>query len=848
MAGKKKRIYIVSFLMLVVVAVVVILYINNLGLNPSAAPAFVPVSEKTSGLKVTTSKLSATTNAQLPGMEALMENDKLLFFMNRETAEFAILDKQKGQIWHSNPQDRDQDKIAAAQIKGKLAAQLSLVYLMPNGHTKDYDSYNDSVTYKQFEVQQTEDSVVVTFHFGNPEKGVEALPEKISKERFEEKLLNKLEGDEKNKVKSRYKLIASLNVYERRDIPKSALKQLIKLFEKAGYTEEDLAVDNKENSVASSGSGNAKFTVSLKYTLDGGSLVALVDTAKLEESAPYKIQSINILENFGAAGPEAKGYMLLPDGSGSLVYLNNGRNLAQPIQVPVYGEDQAIAKPLKQTSYEITRLPVFGIKNGDRALFSIIEEGDGLAKISADISGRQNDYNQISSSFTILPSDSVKLSNEEEMIKTPKLRYMGPLQVRYSFLYDDKANYSGMAELYRNYLVNRYGLKKLPKGGDAPFYLELTGSVTKQKNFIGVPYDSLIPLSDFEGANKLLDELSKDKVNNIQLNYKGWFNDGLRHDIPTKVSLDGVLGSKDEWLALADRLSKNGGQLYPDVAFQRVYGGRFNASKDSVQQLSRKNTAVYRYDPAMYVKDYERFSYYALSPSVLGTVVEDFLDRYSKYNPGAVSLRDLAEDISSDFRNGREVTREESKRIIQDQFKQIHDKAANVMVSGGNEYALPYAKHVLNAPQISNEFQLSNESVPFYEMVLHGYVEYAGKPFNIQDDQNMRRNVLKSVETGSNVYYSWVISNAELLKNTKFDDLYSNYYEYWYKDAVAAYREVNGVLSQVKGQAISSHQKLADGVYRTTFENGKSVYVNYGSEPATVDGVTIEAENYKVEG
>jgi len=848
MTRNKKRKFIVSFLMLVAAVVVVMLFINNLGLSPSAAPAFVPVSDKMSGLKVTTGNLSTTTDARLPGMQALMENEKLLFFMNRDTAEFAILDKRNGQIWHSNPQDRDQDKIAAAQIKGKLASQLSLVYLLPNGNTKDYDSFNDSVVYKQFEVQQTEDSVVVTFHFGNPEKGVEVLPEKISKERFEEKLLTKLEGDEKSKVKSRYKLVDSLNLYERREIPKSALKQLIQLFEKAGYTEEDLAIDNKENGVAGSGSGNAKFTMSLKYTLDGDSLVASVDTTKLEENAPYRIQTISMLENFGAAGPRDEGYMLLPDGSGSLVYLNNGRKLAQPIQVPLYGEDQAIAKQLKQTSYETSRLPVFGIKNGDRAMFSIIEEGDALAKISADISGRQNEYNQINGLFTIVPSDSVKLSNEEQMIKSPKQRYMGPLQVRYSFLYGDKANYSGMAELYRSYLASRYGMKKIAQEGDTPFYLELTGSVTKQKNFVGVPYEALIPLSDFEGTNKLLDELNKDKINNIQLNYKGWFNDGLRHDIPTGVSLDGVLGSKNDWLALTERLSKNGGQLYPDVAFQRVYGGRFNPSKDSVQQLSRKNTAIYRYDPAMYVKDYERFSHYALSPNVLGTVVEDFLDSYAKYNPGAVSLRDLAEDLSSDFRNGEEVTREDAKRIVRDQFKRIQEQANHVMVSGGNEYALPYAKHVLGAPQISNEFQLANESIPFYEMVLHGYVEYAGKPFNLQDDQGLRRNVLKSLETGSNVYYSWVISGAELLKNTKFDDLYSNQYTYWYKDAIEAYREVNGVLKQVKGQTISSHQKLAEGVYRTTFENGKTIYVNYSKESATVDGITIEAENYKVEG
>jgi hypothetical protein len=56
------------------------------------------------------------------------------------------------------------------------------------------------------------------------------------------------------------------------------------------------------------------------------------------------------------------------------------------------------------------------------------------------------------------------------------------------------------------------------------------------------------------------------------------------------------------------------------------------------------------------------------------------------------------------------------------------------------------------------------------------------------------------------------------------------------------------VLKQVKGQTILSHQKLAEGVYKTTFENGKSILVNYGPAPANVDGTAVEAGNYKVVG
>ena len=48
----------------------------------------------------------------------------------------------------------------------------------------------------------------------------------------------------------------------------------------------------------------------------------------------------------------------------------------------------------------------------------------------------------------------------------------------------------------------------------------------------------------------------------------------------------------------------------------------------------------------------------------------------------------------------------------------------------------------------------------------------------------------------------------------------------------------------IAGQAIVSHTKISDTVYRTVFENGAMVYVNYGESDASVDGKTIKAGDY----
>lgn len=465
------------------------------------------------------------------------------------------------------------------------------------------------------------------------------------------------------------------------------------------------------------------------------------------------------------------------------------------------------------------------------------------------MSGRKHSFNLVSSQFTILPSDKVQLNSQDEMIKTPKMKYHGKLQIRYALLDGKEANYSAMAVYYRNYLVNKYGLKKLEgAGSDTPLYVELAGAIPKQKNIAGFPYEAMVPLSSIAKTNLLLDRLDDVGIRNVHLNYKGWFNGGIRHQFPTKVKIDTVLGSKREWTDLGKRLLRSGGALYPDAAFLEAYGGEFHPSSDAIQQISRKYAKKFPFNPATYERQSNAYSYYLLSVNRLNAAVDKFLAAYEEFNPGSISLRDLGDQLHSDFRQREELTRQDAERIVAKQVGRIAGKSPNMMFNGGNAYVLPYASHVLNVPLESNWFQLADESIPFYQMVFHGYFEYAGNPYNMAYDQNLRTQVLKSLETGSNVYYSWILEHPSVLNKTQYNDLYANYYEQWFDEAVQAYDEVNAVLKRVRGQMIVSHEKLAEGVYRTIYENGVAVTVNYGERQASVNGLTIEPEHYVVEG
>ena len=53
------------------------------------------------------------------------------------------------------------------------------------------------------------------------------------------------------------------------------------------------------------------------------------------------------------------------------------------------------------------------------------------------------------------------------------------------------------------------------------------------------------------------------------------------------------------------------------------------------------------------------------------------------------------------------------------------------MVSGGNSYSLPYADDIINAPDTQSDFYIIDAQVPFYQMIIHGYINYTGASLNL---------------------------------------------------------------------------------------------------------------------
>ncbi|WP_313999566.1 DUF5696 domain-containing protein [uncultured Paenibacillus sp.] len=794
----------------------------------------------------------------VPGMKLVAQTDDLALYYHAETTEVAVEDKRSGKIWRSSPAERDSDAKASPFEKESMASPANISFRDAVGNLETYTSFGQSISKKQFTAESIESGIRVTYTLGDQSLGIEALPRLISKKRLEEKVLSRLDEATARYVGLRYyPLSTNKEVLERMDAQLSrqlVLNKMLAAFEKAGYTREDLAFDNEENGIAGgAASDRPNFTVPLEYRLDGDSLLVSVPVAQIKESEAYRIRSIELLGYFGAAGLEEKGYMFVPDGTGSLIYLNNGKVKNELYAQRLYGDDYNDNSGRRGQVAQSARMPVFGLKSGDDAWFAVIEQGDGIAGINADISGKQNSYNHVYSSFAVRGEDSLELykGNQVESIQLlSEQRYEGDIKVRYSFLSGEDADYSGMAKLYRNRLVEQGVLKPLRDSASIPFYVDMLGAIEKRRTFLGIPYDALVSMTSFEQAGQIAEQLQSDGITNIQMRFMGWFNKGLNHKLPVNMKVDGVLGGKPELKALEDKLAEIGGRLYPDVAFQQVYQNdrNFTPSSDAARFLTKEEAARTPFNPAFNAMDFDLGIYYLLSPAKLPYYVDQFIDRYASYGTDAVAIRDLGELVYSDYRVNRVIFRETAKNIITGQLGKIKEKFPNTLLTGGNAYALPYAEQVVNVPTSTSKFNIADEEVPFYQMVLHGFVDYAGSPINLDDEQDMKRQMLRSLELGAAPHFLWSYEPSSKLKYTRFDTMYSTDYAAWYDDAVAMYKEVNAVLSGLRTKAIERRVRYADGVVEVRYEDGTSVLVNYTDQPVAINGTRIDAQDYAVGG
>lgn len=229
---------------------------------------------------------------------------------------------------------------------------------------------------------------------------------------------------------------------------------------------------------------------------------------------------------------------------------------------------------------------------------------------------------------------------------------------------------------------------------------------------------------------------------------------------------------------------------------------------------------------------------YVVSPNRLNGIVEEFLGRYAKLNNAYLSVSTLGSDLNSDFNEKAPVSRSEAQEAVTEAIRRLSG-AGSLLTETGNAYALPYVDHVLNLPYDNSHFRVASTTVPFVQMVLHGYVEYGGEPMNLSE--NYTENLLKTIEVGGGLYYILNAAPSSVVKDTVLSSWYSTQDTVWMDSIREQYAAANTAYKQTAGACITRHTWLTADVAETLYDNGAAVCVNYGETAYTWRGKTVDA-------
>ncbi|MGN1415467.1 MAG: DUF5696 domain-containing protein [Oscillospiraceae bacterium] len=622
----------------------------------------------------------------------------------------------------------------------------------------------------------------------------------------------------------------------------------------------DVTVENVQNGIKITYKfTECGITVPVTITLESDHLKLYCNTSEIVEEHPStssgKLTStLSFMTSFGAADRDTEGYFVIPDGSGALINFNNNKTGYKVYTGPVYGSDITPVKTTKSYVSENVYLNMFGIVEGDSGLVVVADKGDTAASINAYVAGEINtDYNGCYFSFETRTSDEYLMGGGESnplkvfekhgiLVPEIELRY-------YPVSSDDGSDidYIDIADTYRDYLTGSCGVKTSSKVDENPLYVNFYGATIKKKSILGIPVNVKEKVTGFDDALDILEELGGYGVDGMVVSYKDWTGTDIGEKITDKASPAGTLGGSSKFNKLMDYAESNNIAIYPDVENMTF--------KSSLKYMTITNTSIrvsnaysrqIVYDLAHGVENKYYKSMSLFSPASYDKAYTNLINSYQKKKISNISLGSLANTIYGDY-GKKAVSREMSKGIIEDIYSNAQQNVGSVMADGGNKYVLPYVDTVSNIPISSSKYDIFDQEIPFYQIVLHGLIPCSTTAINSEPD--IADAVLTAISCGSNLTFDLIGTEASELKDTRYDRYFYAYYGNWTEDAAGAYRLQNDILSDVADQKIVEYNISADGnEIETVYEDNTTTVVNFENDTVKLNGTTYKLSDYFSEG
>lgn len=593
---------------------------------------------------------------------------------------------------------------------------------------------------------------------------------------------------------------------------------------------------------------NLGITFSVIVELNGSDLKVTVPRDEIHQDMydRYSLSTLTLFPFMGASylGQDA-GYMLVPDGQGALIELKNNEKRYRSLyyDATVYGskikdDKNDAGNSWSSNSAEPDIMPVFGMAHTEQgiAFLGVIEQGDLGASIRAYPNGAVNlPYDRTSAlyeysyRFTQMMGAASGAGGMDARL--PEMRNFDIVQ-HFFLLSGDAANYTGMAVAYRDYL-EASGAFASAEMTDFDIQLDVLG--LEKENFVLGKQN--VVMTTFEDTAAILADLKARGAGNLSVVLRGWQEGGLSAALPTDdFNPAGALGGTSGLKTLMEGAASRKIPLYLEADFLRM-----NPETHAVLSYSAfKKVDSQTWYRSIYSEVYGTMNY--LTPSKSLEIGQNVLKKMQQGGVPGVSLVRMTSFLSDYYENNVQKDAV-SMADIYSQICQTARSGMSTRLSAANAYLWRYASGLNDLPITGSDYIFTTCDIPFLAIALSGKIPCYAEYTNFQANTN--RFFLRLVEEGLRPAFLLTQEDPIELMNTNSSGIFSSRYEL-YGDMIIAWSEELGALHEkLAGASIIGHEMVGDMTH-VTWSNGTEVYLNYGDENLTLNGVTVEPMRYAV--
>lgn len=589
-----------------------------------------------------------------------------------------------------------------------------------------------------------------------------------------------------------------------------------------------------------------KISVPVEYTFIDNVVKISVDSSKITEDehllysvslAPYSCGISNLSQNT---------YLFVPSGSGAVIEPCQLETGSYSYSRELYSDDATRyrERELDSEIFPENRLAVYGAKVSDKTAFcTIIEDGAEHAFIEAEVGAANTGYSSVWSKFAFRAYQWSKIKKEQQVKLYSKYMSQDTVSLSFHLLNgEEKANYIGMANTYREYLIKKYSMNS--KLDDSLINLKFIGGANITETFLGFQYNSFFKTTTLNQAKNIISDLKDDIDGTINVDLLGFGESGI--DITTIAggyTVNDELGGEEGLKKLSDFAKDNDCNIFfnADVLGLSESGNGVYETFDTALAQNKQKIKQYYYNIYLRKKTADFDSYLLVSRSLVPEICKKLSTEFSNTGITGLGFDTLSSVCYSDYSDVKYFAKGNMSADVSKAISSVKKKYA-VAVNDANDYAAASSDIIYDIPLTSSKNNIFTYDIPFYGIVFKGYIPLATPSVNLS--VNSDRMILGAAEIGAGLSYTLINNGGTEL----FDSFSAAFYGSVYKDIkpqiIEQIKSYEESFKMVENAKIIDYSILQNGLRKTTFDNNVSVYTNYTLKDIAIDNYKIEAGKY----